>query len=160
MAGPVRRFPRKGTVMTEQNLPDEELTVVGDNPGTPDDGIDGVDAGTLDDDLNATPDQYPQAAENNPDNWDEDPLIRGEQGANDAGLPESDQELRDETERERYRQGEEQVPPDEPTIGEAAEDVDFPQTGDPDADAVDASDDPANMGGSPLSEFEPDDLDR
>lgn len=146
--------------MTEQNLPDEELTVVGGDPEIPDEGVDAVDPGTLDNNLEAAPDQYAEAAENNPDHWDEDPLIRGEQTSNGGGAPESDQELRDETEEERYRDGDEQVPPEEPTIGEAAQDVDFPQTGEPDAEAADASDDPANLGGSPLSEFEPDDLDR
>ncbi len=143
--------------MTEQNLPDEELTVVGEDPTIPDEGVDAVDPGTLDSNLEATPDQYPEAAENNPDHWDEDPLIRGEQTS--AGvLPESDQELRDETEEERYRDGDEQVPPEEPTMGEAAHDVDFPQSGDP--EAADASDDPANLGGSPLSGFDPEDTDR
>ncbi|MFP5315029.1 MAG: hypothetical protein ACLGHS_06575 [Actinomycetes bacterium] len=139
--------------MTE-NLPDEELTVVGEEPDAVDESI---APEALDPVKDGQPDSYPTAAENNPDNWQQDPLLQDEPGAG-AGLEESDQSLRDETEEARFREGEEQVPPEEPTIGEAAADVDF---GDPMSDEeVDASDDGANFGGSPLSQFEPEDLDR
>lgn len=143
--------------MTEENLPDEELTVIDEDPEIPDEGMDAVSPDTLDPLADSSPDDYPGAAEENPDRWQEDPLLSGE-AASVSGLPETDQELRDETEEERYRDGDEQIPPEEPTLGEAAEDVDFGETTDP--DQVDASDDPANRGGSPLSEFEPEDLDR
>lgn len=139
--------------MTE-NLPDEELTVVGEEPGAVDESI---APEALDPVKDGQPDSYPTAAENNPDNWQQDPLLQDEPAAG-VGLEESDQSLRDETEEARFREGEEQVPPEEPTIGEAAADVDF---GDPMSDEeVDASDDGANFGGSPLSQFEPEDLDR
>ncbi|MFJ6280907.1 hypothetical protein SAMN04488693_105215 [Arthrobacter subterraneus] len=139
--------------MTE-NLPDEELTVVGEEPDAVDESI---APEALDPVKDGQPDSYPTAAENNPDNWQQDPLLQDEPGAG-AGLEESDQSLRDETEEARFREGEEQVPPEEPTIGEAAADVDF---GEPMSDEeVDASDDGANFGGSPLSQFEPEDLDR
>lgn len=139
--------------MTE-NLPDEELTVVGEEPDAVDESI---APEALDPVKDGQPDSYPTAAENNPDNWQQDPLLQDEPGAG-AGLEESDQSLRDETEEARFREGEEQVPPEEPTIGEAAADVDF---GEPMSDGeVDASDDGANFGGSPLSQFEPEDLDR
>lgn len=139
--------------MTE-NLPDEELTVVGEEPDAVDESI---APEALDPVKDGQPDSYPTAAENNPDNWQQDPLLQDEPGAG-AGPEESDQSLRDETEEARFREGEEQVPPEEPTIGEAAADVDF---GDPMSDEeVDASDDGANFGGSPLSQFEPEDLDR
>jgi hypothetical protein len=139
--------------MTE-NLPDEELTVVGEEPDAVDESI---APEALDPVKDGQPDSYPTAAENNPDNWQQDPLLQDEPGAG-AGLEESDQSLRDETEEARFREGEEQVPPEEPTIGEAAADVDF---GDPMSDEeVDSSDDGANFGGSPLSQFEPEDLDR
>lgn len=139
--------------MTE-NLPDEELTVVGEEPDAVDESI---APEALDPVKDGQPDSYPTAAENNPDNWQQDPLLQDEPSAG-AGLEESDQSLRDETEEARFREGEEQVPPEEPTIGEAAADVDF---GDPMSDEeVDASDDGANFGGSPLSQFEPEDLDR
>lgn len=139
--------------MTE-NLPDEELTVVGEEPDAVDESI---APEALDPVKDGQPDSYPTAAENNPDNWQQDPLLQDEPSAG-AGLEESDQSLRDETEEARFREGEEQVPPAEPTIGEAAADVDF---GDPMSDEeVDASDDGANFGGSPLSQFEPEDLDR
>lgn len=140
--------------MTE-NLPDEELNVIGEDP-------DAVNASiapeALDPVGDGEPDSYPTAAEVDPDNWQADPLLQDEPGVQAERLDESDQSLRDETEEERFREGEEQVPPEEPTIGEAASDVDF---GDAMSDEeVDASDDGANFGGSPLSQFEPEDLDR
>jgi hypothetical protein len=132
------------------------------------------------------PDSYPNAAENDPSHWQRDPLVaEGEaedvttdEGADyDAGTADgvtefgatsdtsldnageadeqSDQTLRDETAEERYRTGDDQVPPAEPTIGEAAGDVDF---GDAMEDEeVDASDDPANSGGRPLSRYNTED---
>ncbi|WP_028280247.1 hypothetical protein [Arthrobacter sp. H5] len=133
--------------MTE-NLPDEELNPVGD----------GVETDALDPVSDGQPDSYPQAAETNPDQWRQDPLLQDEPGAGSEPDPESDQAVRDRSEEDRYNDGEEQIPPDEPTMGEAASDVDF---GDPmDDTEADASDDEANFGGSPLSQFEPDDLDR
>ncbi|MCU1573387.1 MAG: hypothetical protein JWO93_1469 [Micrococcaceae bacterium] len=189
--------------MTEQNLPDQDLTIVGEDEAIPDADVDAVSpdllysddsagdpldnipdpqdidpdldpqdiaAGALDpvtgdadglDPLSSEgPDAYPGAAETNPDRWQDDPLLQDEPGAALGGEPgiESDQTLRDDTEEERYLNGDEQVPPEEPTIGEAAEDVDF---GDPAGeDEVDGSNDSTNFGGSPLSQFDPDQLDR
>lgn len=196
--------------MTEQNLPDPDLRVVGEDHAIPDRDADAVspdllgadadsaanaDTESVDaDDIlgNATEadvtdtddldmqtqaeidsrdaerldplegglsDDYPGAAETDPDNWRQDPLLQDEPGrvASDEPGVESDQTLRDETETERYLNGDEQVPPDEPTIGEAAGDVDF---GDPmDDEDTDASNDSANFGGSPLSQFKEDELD-
>ncbi|NJC21289.1 hypothetical protein BJ994_000365 [Arthrobacter pigmenti] len=140
--------------MTE-NLPDEELNVVSEEPDAVNESI---APEALDPVQEGQPDSYPTAAETDPDHWDQDPLLQDEPGVQGEGLEESDQSLRDETEEERFRDGEEQVPPEEPTIGEAAADVDF---GDAMTDQeVDASDDDANFGGSPLSQFEPEDLDR
>lgn len=140
--------------MTE-NLPDEELNVVGEEPEAANESI---APEALDPVQDGQPDDYPTAAEADPDNWQKDPLLQDEPGVEASGLEASDQSLRDETEEERYEEGEEQVPPEEPTLGEAASDVDF---GDPMSDGeVDASDDSANLGGSPLSQFEPEDLDR
>ena len=97
---------------------------------------------------------YPGAAEENPDRWQEDPLVNGEPLMNEPGTL-SDQTLRDETAEERYEDGDSQVPPEVPTIGEAALDVDFD---DPTAaDEEDASDDPAHLGGDPLADFDPED---
>ena len=139
--------------MTE-NLPDEELHVVGEEPDAVNESI---APEALDPVQDGPPDGYPTAAENDPDNWQQDPLLQDEPGAGTIA-EESDQSLRDDTEEARFRDGEEQVPPEEPTIGEAASDVDF---GDPmSSEEVDASDDEANFGGSPLSQFEPEDLDR
>lgn len=147
--------------MTEQNLPDQDLTIVGEDEAIPDPDVDAVSPDTVDELSSRGPDDYPDAAENNPDNWREDPLVQGEgEQSTDVNEPgtESDQTLRDETEEERYLDGDEQVPPEEPTIGEAAEDVDFDSP--VDSDEADASDDAAHLGGSPLSQFEPEDLDR
>lgn len=139
--------------MTE-NLPDEELNVVGEEPDAANESI---APEALDPVRDGQPDDYPTAAENDPENWRQDPLLQDEPGVG-ADIEESDQSLRDETEEERFREGEEQIPPEEPTIGEAAADVDF---GDAASDAeVDASDDGANFGGSPLSQFDPEDLER
>ncbi|WP_066299828.1 hypothetical protein [Arthrobacter luteolus] len=97
---------------------------------------------------------YPGAAEDNPDAWQDDPLINEEPFAGQPGA-DSDQTLRDETEEERFEEGDSQIPPDEPTIGEASRDVDF---GDPSVDPMeDGSDDPAHGGGDPLSSFDPED---
>lgn len=171
--------------MTEQK-PEDDLTIVGDNePAIPDENIDAVPPEMVESEEDTVesqevqPDSYPEAAENDPARWQQDPLIaEGEaedvttdEGADyDAGTADgvtefgatsdtaldageadeySDQTLRDETAEERYRTGDDQVPPAEPTIGEAADDVDF---GDAlEDEEVDASDDPANSGGLPLN---------
>ena len=139
--------------MTE-NLPDEELNVVGEEPEAANESI---APEALDPVQDGQPDGYPNAAENDPENWQQDPLLQDEPGVA-SDLEESDQSLRDETEEVRFSEGDEQVPPEEPTIGEAAADVDFGDT--MSEEEVDASDDGANFGGSPLSQFEPEDLDR
>lgn len=142
--------------MTDQNLPDAELNVLGEEPGVLNDSL---APEALDPVTDGQPDAYPGAAENNPDDWREDPLLQGEPMA-DAGEEGelSDQTLRDGTEEGRYLDGAEQIPSEEPTIGEASADVDF---GDPaDGSEVDGSDDEANFGGSPLSQFDPEDLER
>lgn len=140
--------------MTE-NLPDEELNVVGEEPEAANGSI---APEALDPVQDGEPDDYPTAAEVDPDNWEQDPLLQDEPGVGDRGLEANDQSLRDETEEVRFSDGDEQVPPEEPTIGEAAADVDF---GDSMSDEeTDASDDSANFGGSPLSRFDPEDLER
>lgn len=141
--------------MTEGNLPDDELEVVHDDDILLDEAPGAASSVELDP-VSGEPDNYPGAAENNPDRWQEDPLLQDEAvpGAEADSL--SDQTLRDESARGRYEAGEEQVSPDEPTIGEAASDVDFGES--PTGQEADASDDQENFGGSPLSQFEPDDL--
>ncbi|MCC9205942.1 hypothetical protein [Arthrobacter sp. zg-Y769] len=149
--------------MTEQSIPDPEL---GDDPVLADD----VAAVATPDELTVVSEDelleqdelvdaedltYPGAAEDNPDNWQEDPLIREEAPLNEPGEL-SDQTLRDDTAEERFLNGDTQIPPEAPTIGEAANDVDF---GDPMAgEEEDASDDPAHRGGDPLAGFNPDDV--
>lgn len=156
--------------MSEQNLPDEELTLIGEEPVIPDEGVDAVPPEQLQSER-AVPDDYPGAAEQNPDRWQEDPLIQDDTVSGeeedflsepalsdqpDSGRPgsgQSDQALRDETERARFEAGDEQVPPEEPTIGQAAADVDFGDT--VSADELDSSDDPSHRGGDPLAKFRP-----
>lgn len=99
--------------------------------------------------LPVTPDSYEGAAETDPDNWRDDPLIEGAEtevdeptAAVDLDHPDvpSEQEERDEMAESRFLQGEEQVPPEEPTIGEAMADLDVPE--DPQfEDEVDPSND-------------------
>lgn len=99
------------------------------------------------------PDNYPSAAENDPENWRRDPLIEGEPGTGQESVPE--QVLRDETAEERYLTGDEQVGPDEPTIGEAAADLDLDVP--LDDDEADASDDPLHDGGRSVRDRSGDD---
>lgn len=169
--------------MTEPNISDEDLSIVDDEPpAIQDEDLDAVPPDQPDLDAAAEPEDYPEAAENNPDNWRQDPLIAGadvegsaaddvrpsdtfgQAGiAPDPDLPNeagelSDQTLRDETAEERYREGDEQVTPEEPTIGEAAADVDFGDAADP--NSAHGSDDPANWGGDPLADVGRDDPDQ
>ncbi len=149
--------------MTE-NLPDEELTIVGEEPEVPNDSL---APEAFDPVLEGQPDAYQDAAELNPDRWQEDPLLQDEPGVTESGADEngvagvgeegalSDQTLREETAEARYEHGDEQYPPEEPMLGEAAADVDFGMMED---DDVDASDDPANRGGSPLNAMDQEDL--
>ncbi|WP_026550301.1 hypothetical protein [Arthrobacter sp. Br18] len=140
--------------MTEQNLPDEELTIVDEDPEV---ASASLAPEAFDPVLEGNPDDYAEAAENNPDRWQEDPLLQDEPAADLTGEEGyfSDQTLREETAEARYEQGEEQIPPDEPMLGEAAADVDFGMMEEND---VDASDDPANRGGSPLSHLDQEDV--
>ena len=100
----------KGNIMTEQNVPDDELQVVEEDDVLLDETPGAASSLELDP-VSGEPDSYPGAAENNA-----------------------------------------------PTLGEAAADVDFGEA--PTGLEADASDDEENFGGSPLSEFEPDDLER
>jgi len=125
-------------------------------------------------DLPDTPDTYEGAAEVDPDNWREDPLLNvrseeeldsdsqvraddaesdldAEPDADEAGVDldhpvnPSEQDERDEMAEQRYRLGEEQVPPEEPTIGEALADLDIPEDK-AYGDEVDSSNDPFHGG--------------
>ena len=143
--------------MAEQNVPDDELEIVAEDDVLLDESPGAASSLELDP-VAGEPDNYPGAAENNPDRWQEDPLLQDEARADGEEDFPSDQALRDESAQARYRSGDEQVPPDAPTLGEAAADVDFGEV--PTGLEADASDDEENFGGSPLSEFEPDDLER
>lgn len=133
--------------MSEENLPDEELEVVQDDDVLLDETPGAASSLELDP-VFGEPDSYPGAAENNPDRWQDDPLLQEEAVSGEEEDFLSEQTLRDET----------QGRADVPTIGEAAADVDFGEV--PPGEEADASDDQANFGGSPLSQFDPDDLER
>ncbi len=137
--------------MTEENLPDEDLTIITD------DELEAEERSLADlDPLSGDrADLYPGAAEDNPDRWQEDPLLQGEGYDEEDDSELTDQILRDETARARWEHGDEQIPPDVPSLGEAADDVDF---GIGEDDEVDSSDDPSNRGGSPLSHIDDKDL--
>ncbi|MHA7274595.1 hypothetical protein ACX80Z_14320 [Arthrobacter sp. TMT4-20] len=123
--------------MTESNLPEEELSIT--------DAIDTAEAEELDPVAAGQPDSYPGAAEDNPDQWRNDPLLQDEPAATvTAEGTVAEQVLRDGSEGDDAA----------PTLGEAAADVDF---GDPaDESEIDGSDDSANLGGSPLSHADED----
>ena len=102
--------------------------------------------------LPETPDAYEGAAETDPEHWRDDPLIADAEGGEPAKAdPEhpvvpSEQELREETAEARYEAGDEQVPPEEPALGEAQADLDVPE--DPAFDdEVDSSNDSFHGGG-------------
>ena len=65
--------------MTEQNVPDDELEVVQEDDVLLDETPGAASSLELDP-VNGEPDSYPGAAENNPDRWQEDPLLEGEAG--------------------------------------------------------------------------------
>lgn len=142
--------------MTEQNLPDEGLDVVQDDDVLLDETPGAASSLELDP-VRGEPDSYPGAAENNPDRWQEDPLLQDEAVSGEEEDFISDQTFRDESVQSRS-EAEGQGVPVTPTLGEAVADVDFGE--EPTGVEADASDDEENFGGSPLSEFEPDDLER
>jgi hypothetical protein len=65
--------------MSEQNLPEDGLEVVVENDVLLDETPGSATSQELDP-VHGEPDSYPGAAENNPDRWQEDPLLQGEAG--------------------------------------------------------------------------------
>ena len=112
---------------------------------------------TSPEELPETPDTYEGAAEVDPDHWRDDPLIEGAE-VDAAGervdpahpVVPSEQQLRDETAEARFEAGDEQIPPEEPGMGEALDDLDVPENSGFE-DEVDASNDSFHAGGDPLS---------
>ena len=80
--------------MTEQNLPDDELEVVEENDVLLDETPGAASSLELDPVTSGQPDSYPGAAENNPDRWQEDPLLQDEVSGEEEDFL-SDQTLRD-----------------------------------------------------------------
>lgn len=143
--------------MTEQNLPDDELEVVDENDVLLDETPGAAASLELDPVAAGVPDSYPGAAENNPDRWQEDPLLQDEAVSGEEEDSLSDQTLRDEMKATSDGAGNE-IPAATPTLGEAVADVDFGEN--PTGPEAEGSDDAENFGGSPLSEFDPEDLER
>jgi len=135
--------------MSEQNLPDPELHVVGEEPPIP--GED--DYAVPPEELDADADYMDlEGVEGDAEALQEGSTVGDAGNPGAQADPLSEQALRDETAESRYEAGEEQVPPEVPTIGEAANDVDFGD--DLGSEEADSSDDPANLGGRPLSDFD------
>lgn len=143
--------------MTEQNLPDDELEVVEENDVLLDETPGAGASFELDAVIGGEPDHYPGAAENNPDSWQEDPLLLDEVSGEEEDFL-SDQILRDDMKATRVGAGDEHVPAATPTRGEEVADVDFGEN--PAGAAAEGGDDTENAGGSTLGEFDPDDLER
>ena len=143
--------------MTEQNLPDDELEVVDENDVLLDETPGAAASLELDPVAAGVPDSDPGAAENNPDRWQEDPLLQDEAVSGEEEDFLSDQTLRDEMKATSDGAGNE-IPAATPTLGEAVADVDFGEN--PTGPEAEGSDDAENFGGSPLSEFDPEDLER
>jgi hypothetical protein len=147
----------KGNTMTDQNLPDDNLEVVRDDDVLLDE-TPGAAASFELDPVKGVPDSYPGAAENNPDRWQEDPLLQDEAVSGEEEDFISEQVFRDESAQARSAADNRPDVPVAPTLGEAVADVDFGEN--PGGPESEGSDDTENFGGSPLSEFEPDDLER
>ena len=143
--------------MTEQNLPDDGLEVVRDDDVLLDETPGAASSFELDP-VKGEPDSYPGAAENNPDRWQEDPLLQDEAVSGEEEDFISDQAFREGSAQAGYAADEAQEGPVTPTLEEAVADVDF--GGNPNGPGAEGSDDTESFGGSPLSEFEPDDLER
>lgn len=74
----------KGIIMTEQNVPDDELEVVPEQDVILDE-VPGAASSLELDPVHGEPDSYPGAAEENPDAWQEDPLLQEEAKAGEHG---------------------------------------------------------------------------
>ncbi|WP_284980001.1 hypothetical protein [Arthrobacter sp. fls2-241-R2A-200] len=86
----------------------------------------------------------------------EDPLTSDEAVSGEEEDFLSDGKTREQAAQPLTRLGDERAKPDTPTLEEAAADIDFGEA--PTGREADASDEEEEFGGSPLSEFEPDDL--
>lgn len=135
----------KGAKVTEEQFPDEEPEIVQDDDTLPDQAP-GAAPSMEPDPVSGEPDNHPGPAENNPDRGREDPLLEAVSGEEEDFL--SEQTLTDDTQRATNA----------PTLEEAAADVDSGEA--PSAEEVEAGDGQAAFGGSPLSQFDPEDLEQ
>jgi hypothetical protein len=142
----VHASDEKGTKMTEEQFPDEEPDAVQDGMFT--DQSPGAASSLEPDPVAGEPDTNPGAAENNPGTGRDKPLLQDDTVSGEEEDFLSEQTLRDET----------QHGTDVPTLEEAAAETDPGEA--PTGNEPGPSDDQANLGGSPLSRFDPEDLDR
>ncbi|MCU1565241.1 MAG: hypothetical protein JWQ56_178 [Pseudarthrobacter sp.] len=132
--------------MTEEQFPDEEPDAVQDGIFT--DHSRGAASSLEPDPVAGEPDTHPGAAENNLGGGRDEPLLQDDTVSGEEEDFLSEQTLRDET---QHGTG-------VPTLEEAAAETD--PGGAPTGNGPVPSDDQANLSGSPLSRFDPEDLDR
>jgi hypothetical protein len=136
----------KGARMSEEQFPDEEPDAVQDGifTGQSRGAASSLESGP----VAGEPDTHPGVAENNPGGGRDEPLLR-----DDTVSGEEEDFLSEQTPGDDTRHG-----TDVPTLEEAAAETD--PGGAPTGIEPGPSDDQANLGGSPLSRFDPEDLDR
>jgi hypothetical protein len=135
---------KKGARMTEEQLPDKEPPTFQDDDVLPDQSPGG--ASSLEPPVSGEPDNSPGTAETNPDRGQEDPLLQDDTVSGEEEDFLSEQTLHDET----------QHATDVPTLEEAVADTDLGEM--PTGEEAGDRNDQADLGGSPLSQFDPEDL--
>lgn len=136
-------FDKKGARMTEEQLPDQAAYVDrnGDLPGQ----SPGV-ASSLERPVAGEPDDYPGTAETNPDRGEDNPLLQDDTVSGEEEDFLSEQTLHDEKHHAT----------DVPTLEEAVADTEPGEM--PAGEEAGDRNDEADFGGSPLSQFDPEDL--
>jgi hypothetical protein len=134
---------RKAPEMTEEQLPDQAPYTVRD--GVLPDQSPGA-ASSAERPVSGEPDNYPRTAETNPDRGQEDPLLQDDTVSGEEEDFLSEQPLHDQT----------QHATDVPTLEEAVADTEPGEM--PTGEEAGDRNDQADLGGSPLSQFDPEDL--
>jgi hypothetical protein len=129
--------------MTEEQLPDQAPYTRRDDVPT-DQSPDAASA--LERPVAGGPDNYPGTAETNPGRGQEDPLLQDDTVSGEEEDFLSEQALHDET----------QHATDVPTLEEAAAETELGEM--PTGEEAEGRNDLADFGGSPLSQFDPEDL--
>jgi hypothetical protein len=130
--------------MTEEQLPDKEPDTVRDGDVLPDQSPGG--ASSLEPTASGEPDNSLGTAGTNPDRGQEDPLLQDDTVSGEEEDFLSEQTLHDET----------QHATDVPTLEEAVAHIDLGEM--PTGEETGDRNGQADLGGSPLSQFDPEDL--